>query len=192
VDWIALDPVTANDEKASSFETTALHQAMIKGPLRDIIATVIGPSRSWTMARARVVFADPVDSGALRIHQERNFVTQTGVHNIWTAFAEPGVITNRSASGIQFFVGHRGELVAENDRAVALLDDIKQAAKNGSDTFGGGFFYRPELSNGDIVMFDSAMPHGSFLPAKAARARVSFDIRIFPNLNAGTREPSTP
>jgi hypothetical protein len=182
-DWTAIDPDTSTVAKPN-FVMAALHRAIMDGQAGHVVRQAIGQNLTWTMPRVRAVF--PAGEGTLGIHQERGFAKAPGTHNIWLPLMRDAV-ANLDTSGIQFFVGHRKEfteLPVDDARIVALTAAVNDAANANDAGYGNGYFYRPELRLGDAVIFDSCMPHGSFVPTTATKTRVSFDVRLFPNQSA--------
>lgn len=187
-DLVAIDPETASGPNNQQFEKTALYRSILKGALPSLMQRALTNSISWQMARVRLVFADQTqqDSGALSFHQERTVTKFPGVHNIWTTLTPRGIVANRDTAGIQFYVGRRHELRSEEANSSGIneqLSRFNQLALTGEPGDADGYFYRPQLGLGDIVLFDCWVPHASYIPSDAKAARVSFDIRLFPTPN---------
>lgn len=184
-DLVAIDPETAAEPNNLQLERTALFRAIMKGPLPPLLRGILTDKASWQMARLRVVFADRarIESGALDFHQEQIVTKFPGVYNIWTTLTPPGTVANRDTPGVQFYLGRREKLRTlriGSPEYEALIEHLNQAAQAGEPGDAEGTFFRPQLSLGDVVLFDSYVPHASYIPPAAQSTRVSFDIRLFP------------
>ena len=187
-DLVAIDPETAAEPNNLQLERTALYRAVMKGPLPPLLKSILTEQASWQMARLRVVFADRArkKSGAIHFHQEQIVTKFPGVHNIWPTLSPAGTVANRDTPGVQFYIGRREELCTlqiGTPKYEALIDRLNKAAEDGKSGDNEGTFFRPELSLGDVIVFDRYVPHASYIPPSAHGTRVSFDIRLFPTPN---------
>jgi hypothetical protein len=182
----ALDPLTA--KRSDDFTETSLYAAVMNPLVRGLFVDLLGPEAFWWVARVRVSIPgnEGKTHGRLSLHTECAQIPHVyGLHNIWTPLMPPGVVTNVDCPGLQFYVGrlswfaemskpHRAEVEA----FLGGLKDEMTAERPQLDD--GDYFFRPRMRTGDVAIFSGAIPHTAYVPPTAKSARVSFDVRLFP------------
>jgi hypothetical protein len=194
-DITAVDPNTAGGKSADFTETT-IYAALVKTALYPILLEIVGRDGCWVGAKARNVIpgVEKGRNGQLGLHLEKRAFPYEGIHNIWTPLVKDGVITNSNAPGIQFFVGRLAffqRLSPETDDEIVaflrMLGKYVGSEKPGPNKY--GYLYRPKLKAGDLALFSGFVPHAGCVPECAIRARVGFDVRIFPKCVAERVRP---
>lgn len=184
-DLVALDPMTKDCQSQASLEDTLLFRGLNRSVL-SFLHSIFLHRASWSKARVRIVFPEKTNSGALNFHQEKQVVQRHELYTIWAPLNQKKLITNRDMPGIQFLVGDREFLHNSNNEALVdrkiqkIFKKLNQIKKSYITKTKHGYLYRPELSLGDIIIFDGDVPHASFMPENIRQHRVSCDIRLFP------------
>ena len=179
-DVVALDPATAS-ENDRDFKHTTLHAAVFTDLVIDVLTRKMGVQIGWAVARARVVLPDECQrNGRLSLHMEKTSHPFPGVHVIWAPLLPPGVITNGNAPGLRLFLGNQDFFTQSPDIDVAPVVNALEAGKMSGQVADDGFFYMPQVTTGDIVIFSGSVPHGTSVPAGATLNRTGFDVRVFP------------
>jgi hypothetical protein len=193
-DITIIDPNTAG--RTADFTQTTIYAALMKTAVLPLLLELVGRDGCWTGARARNVIpgVEKGRNGQLGLHLERRAFPYEGIHNIWTPLVRDGIVTNRNAPGLQFFVGRLAyfqRLSPEtDDEIVAFLRNLGMSVHSENplpNTY--GFFYRPMLKAGDLALFSGFIPHAGCLPKGATHTRVGFDVRMFPKCEGKSVRP---
>jgi hypothetical protein len=182
VNLTALDPITAIHQ-VNDVTRTTLYSAIMATAVRDLLKAVLGPKAGWATARSRVVIprTDGVN-GRLALHSERTTFPFPGLHLLWMPLGPAGTLTNFDSPGIEFYIGELEYFeTASSSEISRYLSALIMRTMNGNDESDRlGFFYRPKMAVGDLVIFSGAVPHASFMPSSAWSRRDSCEMRVFP------------
>jgi hypothetical protein len=177
------------DPSLTRFEDTALIALLEKYGVNDIFRHLASYRMYHGAAQIRITY--PIErklhQGGLRPHIEHfHFPTS---HVMWMPMMPKNILSNRDAPGIGFMVREReeGETITTTlEKAEGFTDAYenwntdKLTDANMPETYDDFRRYTPEVGAGDILLFDSMMPHFSFFPQNASRPRVSYDLRVMP------------
>lgn len=184
-----------------TIEQTDLLKAIAASPLLPILKHLASYRLGYGTPEIRISF--PLEThlhqGGLRSHIEhRSF---PGSHVMWMPLMPVGQKSNVDTPGVGFMVRSRGVYEHMNDTLARANNMVEELAKLTPDKHteddipvSHGDFVRitPHVQTGDVIIFDSMVPHFSYFPKEARFPRISYDMRLFPealqSINETTRQ----
>lgn len=189
------------DPAVHEIQQTQLFQILAASPLVAILRYLSSYRLAYGTPEIRISYPleNNLHQGGLRCHFEHS--TYPCSHVMWMPMMQPSHRCNLDTPGMGFMVRERAEdeRVTESlSRASELVDHLsslntdKLNERDLPDVYKDFWRFTPQVGLGDVILFDSMVPHFSFFPQQAKYPRISYDMRVFPesmqNLPETTRQ----